>query len=59
MMWKWAAKVINAAGYPAYDGWAPLLDLANPATFQMFSRDYYNKESEKGRLGFDKFFYPL
>jgi len=59
MMWKWAAKVINAAGYPSDDGWAPLLDLSNPATFQMFSRDYYDEQNEKGRLGFDQFFYPL
>ena len=58
-MWRWAAKILNAAGHPTDDGWAPLTELVNPATFQMFSRDYYESQREKGRIGFDPFFRPL
>ncbi|KIL70459.1 hypothetical protein M378DRAFT_156600 [Amanita muscaria Koide BX008] len=59
MMWKWASKIIHAAGFGTYDGWGPLEGLVNPATFQMFSRDYYERQTEKGRLGFDSFYHPL
>jgi hypothetical protein len=46
-------------GYPEEDGWASLQGLMHPAVFQMFSRDYYKEEHEKGRVGFDPFFEPL
>jgi len=46
-------------GYPEEDGWAPLQGLMHPAVFQMFSRDYYREQHEKGRVGFDPFFEPL
>jgi hypothetical protein len=53
------AKMIDAVGYPKEDGWAPITGLMNPATFQMFSRDYYEEQREKGRSGFDAFYTPL
>jgi hypothetical protein len=53
------AKLLNAVGFPECDGWAPTKDLMNPATFQMFSRDYYKEQSKKSRPGFDAFFTPL
>ncbi|PFH45906.1 hypothetical protein AMATHDRAFT_51402 [Amanita thiersii Skay4041] len=58
-VWKWTAKIIDAAGYPTYDGWAPIRGLVNPATFQMFTRDYFKEQKAKGRKGFDEFWNPL
>ena len=52
-------KILDAAGYPEHHGWAPPAELMNPATFQMFSRDYYAEQRKKERPGFDEFFAPL
>ncbi|KDQ60401.1 hypothetical protein JAAARDRAFT_32798 [Jaapia argillacea MUCL 33604] len=59
VVFKFCAKMINGADYPESDGWAPIGELATPAAFQMFSRDYYAQQKAKGREGFDRFFVPL
>ncbi|KZT29102.1 hypothetical protein NEOLEDRAFT_1056884 [Neolentinus lepideus HHB14362 ss-1] len=58
-MWQFAAKLIDAFGYPTDDGWAPVKSLMVPAYWQMFSRDYYEEQQKKGRVGFDSFWEPL
>jgi len=35
-------KLIDGYGYFESEGWAPMQDAITAATFQMFSRDYYN-----------------
>ena len=49
----------DAWGYPQEDGWAPLDALMTPASFQLFSRKYFEEQNEKGRPGFDPLFAPL
>jgi hypothetical protein len=44
-------KIFRAFRYPEDDGWAPVIGLMNPATFQMFSRDYYITRSIRRRKG--------
>jgi hypothetical protein len=58
-MFAYTSKLLNGAGYPESDGWAPIRELITPAVFQLFSRDYYEKQREKGRLGFEQFWSPL
>jgi uncharacterized protein YyaL (SSP411 family) len=58
-IYRFTEKLIEGAGYPEYDGWAPIRSFVTPASFQFFSRDYYKSQHEKGRPGFDSFFKPL
>jgi hypothetical protein len=58
-MFAYTQMLIDSVGYPEYDGWAPVRGLINPAGFQLFSREYYEKQREKGRLGFERFWSPL
>jgi ABC-type glycerol-3-phosphate transport system substrate-binding protein len=52
-------KLLDAAGYPPEDGWAPVHELMTPAAFQSHSRDYYEAQRNKGRSGFAPFWSPL
>lgn len=52
-------KILNGAGYPESDGWAPIREYMTPAAFQFFSRDHFEKQKEKKRVGFDPFYEPL
>jgi hypothetical protein len=58
-VFAYTEMLIDGAGYPEYHGWAPIRELITPAVFQLFSRNYYEKQREKGRLGFEQFFSPL
>lgn len=52
-------SLINGFGYPESDGWAPTHQYITKASFQFFSRSYYQQQDEKGRPGFDAFYEPL
>ncbi|KIP02580.1 hypothetical protein PHLGIDRAFT_78944 [Phlebiopsis gigantea 11061_1 CR5-6] len=59
-LWKWIAMLMSDAwGYPEDGGWAPASDLFAPAPWQLFSRQYYREQREKGRKGFTNFYAPL
>ncbi|TFK53481.1 ectomycorrhiza-upregulated zf-MYND domain-containing protein [Heliocybe sulcata] len=60
-MWQFTAKLIDGFGYARDSdcGWAPVQSVMTPASWQIFSRDYYQQQREKGRVGFDKFWEPL
>ena len=60
-MWAWGLKVFDATvNYRTSDGWAPGEQLATPASFPAFSREFYEwQNDEQGRLGFDALSSPL
>lgn len=58
-IWKWHSIILNAFGYPESDGWAPAKELLMRAPWELFSRQYYKEQEEKGRLGFNEFWSPL
>ncbi|KAF8069896.1 ectomycorrhiza-upregulated zf-MYND domain-containing protein [Lyophyllum atratum] len=52
-------SIIDGFGYPKDDGWAPVREYMTKASFQIFSRNYYKQQDEKGRPGFSEFYAPL
>ncbi|KAJ6617068.1 ectomycorrhiza-upregulated zf-MYND domain-containing protein [Mycena sp. CBHHK59/15] len=58
-IWAFHSKIISSNAVPGGQGWAPIRGVMNPATFQLFSQDYWKQQSEKNTPGFFPLWKPL